>query len=342
MKQDLYRILAERSDSHLVSRSLSTADPESEPYLLARAPEDISGAIIQKTYSVLKSEPMIRCRQCREEHWKANHRNGYVVRLPDGSGLLVGKACGQKHFRAAWDNLTKDFQAQQKRKNYLRRRESILAAWPQVDGELNALRKTRWLRTYDLTAQSFRRRLPALHAALLKQIERSGPTLYREERVRDLRQEERNASDAPIFVLTSKAIGTINGLEFIFADSSLDDAVGKAHLALTRKVVLLAAGSREEFHRRLPEHVRAFENLLDQTALEIDKLNSLPAFAARANIEMICAWAEDTAPHDGKYIVDTRGVARETPAGLDEKWIIQHVGSPDLPALRRLIRSRAG
>jgi hypothetical protein len=89
MKEELYKALEERSDSHLLAHVFETADPENELFLLAEAPEDISGAIVASWYWQKEPLPKVRCRQCRKSHWKANHRQGFVIRLPDGSGLLI-------------------------------------------------------------------------------------------------------------------------------------------------------------------------------------------------------------------------------------------------------------
>lgn len=341
MKQDRYRALQRRSDDHLISRRFRTDEPEEEPNLLQKAPEDIAGAIVESFYERSKDAPKVRCRQCRETHWKANHRHGYVIRLPNGDGLLVGKACGAKHYGAHWSSLTKQFNDQRTRQNYLRRRKDIEKAWPTADAELASLLKKNWPRRYDIGARSFRERLPRLHALLVWQLTSTGPTIYREVRVRNIRAEENakgSGDGQPIFTLVSTAIGRISGPEFISAGTELEETIEKGRRVLSRRVSQLMEANTEDLpDRALGAMVRAVEGDASRIEKALNLLGALEAFGSADNLRMICAWASGEARGGGSYRYDGKGI-EWSPTEYDSvRWAIPWTGRADLPALQRLI-----
>jgi hypothetical protein len=341
MKQDRYRALQRRSDDHLVSRRFRTDEPEEEPNLLPKAPDDIAGAIVESFYERRKDEPAVRCRQCRETHWKANHRHGYVIRLPNGDGLLIGKACGAKHYGTHWSSLTKQFNDQRTRQNYLRRRRDIEKAWPAADAELASLLKKTWPRRYDIGVRSFRERLPRLHALLVWQLTSAGPTIYRDVRVRDIRAEENakaSREGEPIFTLVPMVVGRISGPEFISVGTELEQTIEKGRSALSRRVKLLMEANTEDLpDRALGAMVRAVEGGASRIEKALRLLDALEAFGSADNLRMICAWASGEARGGGSYHYDGKGIEWSPPASDSVRWAIPLTGRADLPALQRLI-----
>lgn len=339
MKQDRYAALQERSDHALLSRSFRSYRPEDEPDILEKAPEDISGAIIESRYTVHKDEPKVRCRQCREAHWKANHRQGYVVRYPGGAGVLVGKSCGKQHYGASWSSLVHHFEGLQSRQFYLRRRLKLLETWPAISREIEEARKGDGLRRYDVARRSLEERLPRLFDVLITQITQQGATITRERRVRDYRQEERQRGEGPVYTSVSETVGTIAGARFLKTSYSIRDKVASLHRTLGRRADKLAEPTDTLTDKALRSSIRAFEAALRETEEEIASISALTIFTERGNIEMICRWMNETRPDDGHYSRGPRAIEFCGADAPEVEWFYQHVGTPHLPALRRVLGS---
>lgn len=334
MKLDVYRALQQRHDDLLLSRRFRIDNPEAEPDILAIAPADVSGAIVQGYYKRLKDEPKVRCRQCRREHWKANHRKGFLVRLPNGDGLLVGETCAREHFGADWESIRRQFAGVRTRKRYLERREQLIVAWPLVDRELDDLEKRVWLRRYDIGAKSFATRLPALHAALMHQLTTEGPTIYRVERVRDHAAENTRPGSGPIYTMISTPIGRIAGDRFLTTAIPLQETVGKLHRTLAHKVGTLEVVETNTLSdQQLSNRVRSVENIAAKLLRTIGLLQALDAFMALDNLKFVCAWASNQERAQGSYRLIDNAIQWD---GHEDMWHRPLIGVPDLPQLVRL------
>lgn len=338
---DRYKALLERSDAELLAWDFSSKRPEDEPNMLGAAPSDISGAVVARQYQFRRRvDPPVRCRQCRKEDGKANHWIGFVIRLPDGSGLAVGKDCGRRHYGLQWTRLMNDFKEQRARQSTLASRQEVLNAWPKLKLELAAFQRMPATRRYDIAARSLEEHVPRFRDALLRQLIERGPDLVREERTRDYRAEERRNDERPVYVTTTKTVGVIAGASFITEPAGLEGRIAHLVRSLENRINDLSDEtdnlSKRELSSKLSEVRRLLRRLQEAAAC----LSAYSAFIAPGNLRTLCDWLTEQRPGDGRYSFNGMSVQWMRPDGTSGAWVLQTVSEPTLPTLANLIGLR--
>lgn len=133
------------ADSELLSAHLRVENPEMEDNIVATIPDTNELPTIVADYNMRPEggknipdfhETYIWCAHCNAKtHW-----NGYIARLQNGTGFLVGKDCGKKHYGIDFDEVEKVFKAQKDRQYYLQQLQKISPRMADVIVEMNSLR----------------------------------------------------------------------------------------------------------------------------------------------------------------------------------------------------------
>lgn len=192
------------SDHTLRTRKFDISDPEVLPNLVQQLPDTSGMPEIEYQYDVKpaknKRREKIHCAHCHgRRHWK-----GYVVVWPDGCRCLIGKDCGKRHYGIDFQLVETEFGEKRSRKIYLLRYDALMSNLPKLLPVIEELSRRGALFEIDrvrFEISKYGRDIFPVLAAV-----GDDGTLRVEERVRDIRAEERRSGPEPEFDASGKEV----------------------------------------------------------------------------------------------------------------------------------------
>ncbi len=333
-------------DAELLQRSFTTDDPENLPGLVLVVPESEQPPIIEFSYDLTPpgavKRPFVRCVHCKyPNHWK-----GYVMRAGDGQRFLVGKDCGAKLYGAHFTLIERSFSIERSRQQHLRRLAGAHRVFPHCLKAVASIKDHQALRGYQHCWSEMQASMRPLWSQLVAVATRGSGVLTIAEKVRDYaaelrraeRQKSRNSElekltqsarkalrkegrlakddDRPIYMTVDQPIGQLAGRAFFQVGQNPAAAIARSHARLQHVFKELEETKTDDIPtKRLALLVRELSEAVADIDRELERLETLPAFFARQNLDVVCAWASQREECDGTYKVVGDGIEWENRYG---------------------------
>jgi len=329
-------------DAALLQRSFTTDDPEGLPGLVLSVPGGDEQPTIEFSYDLTPAgavkRSFVRCVHCKYP----NHWRGYVMRAADGQRFLVGKDCGTKLYGAHFTLIERTFSFERSRQQHLRRLTGARRAFPDCLKAVASIKGHPALRGYQRCRSEMQASMRPLWSQLVAVATRGSGALTVVEKVRDyaaeLRRAERQKSrntelerltqsarkalrkegrlpkdeDKPIYTTVEQPFGQLAGRAFFQVDQSPADVIARSHARLQRVFKEIEETKTDDIPtKRLAFLVRELGEAVADIDRELDRLEALPAFFGRQNLDVVCAWASQREECDGTYKVAGNGIEWE-------------------------------
>lgn len=327
------------SDNELLSRRFTTSDPENEPLILDRIPEEATGLFIDLSYELSEKAQLVRCRHCCPNATAGNHRRGYVVRTSTGEGFLVGHRCGARHYPDRWGLISGRYARDKERRNVLVRVGEVLDSWPALQAELRAVVRSPAWDIHDVARDKLREQLPELETFLLMRLERYGGDLSIVETYRDVIAEaQRPAGTAggPIFRERIRQVGSISGREFLVGTVSLRATVNQDGDSLCAAINELSRDHGALGTRELRQALHRIDRICARLGNAMTRARSLQAFSDQDHLKRLCLCATDWCKQRRKpdrYLADATGISWVVDGTVRAKWGVSLRSLPNTPRL---------
>jgi hypothetical protein len=306
------------SDEQLVATDFRTEDPTLVENIIRDLPLTGERPIVESAYNTKTSTGRkVYCLHCKHD----THFRGFVLLLPTGQRMLVGKDCGKKIYGADFDRIEKDFSDARQRAQLLSIRASVASGAPSFRAAVRSLKNDPALELFQDVKRAWNQAVPLLARALAEVCTKGGGTLYITDKIRDFaaeeRREERQFENAklvgtmtktavrkarengdlpsngrrpkPLYREVPKLLGTLAGQGFFRADQLPHRNIDELGVRAEQILDQLTDGRHSTAQLRL-----IFQNLrhvVEALAAEIGRLNELfEAFELR-NLTNIASWA---------------------------------------------------
>lgn len=303
-----------QADEELISRRVTSDNPEAEPNILDFTPPELKDWVITHRYDLPRGME-VRCRHCRAVGKMPNHRRGYVVRADHGRGpgILVGNKCGADHYKDEWGIITDVWDRKERRRRAASRLQELGLHWEVIRTELFQFSDSPMWGIHDTISQNIREKLPRLQEFISRTLSERGGDLFVMERFRDLKAEEKQSDDkkGQIFRMRERGMGSIGGREFIVGTGLLKASFEDYRAKLIGEIESLRKLGSDLGTEELEKRLRRVTALFKQIRTAIERVRSLQRFVDPEHLRRLCLCATDWSKHrDGRnqYTFDGKNI----------------------------------